>query len=44
MWHRWGEPEIHWYPSSHMGFLLHLPAALREVRSIVDRHAVARAP
>jgi len=26
-----------------MGFLLHVPAALCEVRSIVDRHAAARA-
>lgn len=38
MWRRWGEPEIHWYPSSHMGFLVHLPDALGEVRRIVDRH------
>ena len=44
MWRRWGEPEIHWYPSSHMGFLLHLPAVLGEVRQIVDRHAAVRAP
>jgi hypothetical protein len=20
MWRRWGKPEIHWYPTSHMGF------------------------
>jgi pimeloyl-ACP methyl ester carboxylesterase len=39
MWRRWGEPEIHWYPSSHMGFLVHLPEALGDVRKIVDRHA-----
>lgn len=36
MWRRWGEPEIHWYPSSHMGFLAHLPAAIGRLRGFVD--------
>jgi len=34
MWRRWGEPEIHWYPCSHMGFLPRLP----EVLSLVKAH------
>jgi len=25
MWRRWGKPRIHWYPTSHMGFIAHLP-------------------
>jgi len=39
LWRDWGEPELRWYDASHMGFLLHLPAALGAVREIVDRHA-----
>lgn len=39
MWRRWGEPEIAWYPCSHMGFLPHLPDALRRLRALVDRVA-----
>lgn len=27
-WRQWGKPQIHWYPSSHMGFFLHAPDAI----------------
>jgi dienelactone hydrolase len=37
MWRRWGEPPIHWYPCSHMGFLPHIPDAIARVRTLVDR-------
>jgi hypothetical protein len=37
MWRRWGEPPIHWYPCSHMGFLTHLPDAVARVAALVDR-------
>jgi len=37
MWKRWGEPAIEWYPTSHMGFLTHLPAALTAMRAFIDR-------
>jgi dienelactone hydrolase len=37
MWKRWGEPPIHWYPCSHMGFLAHLPDAIARVAALVDR-------
>ena len=33
---RWGEPPIHWYPCSHMGFLAHLPDAIARVGALVD--------
>jgi pimeloyl-ACP methyl ester carboxylesterase len=36
MWRRWGEPPIHWYPCSHMGFLPHLPDAIARVGELVD--------
>ncbi len=36
MWSRWGEPAIHWYPGSHMGFLAHLPDALGRLRGFLD--------
>jgi hypothetical protein len=39
MWRRWGEPPIHWYPCSHMGFLAHLPDALVRMRALVDEVA-----
>jgi len=39
MWRRWGEPEIDWYPCSHMGFFTYAPRALRSVRAFVDRQA-----
>ena len=36
MWRRWGEPPIHWYPCSHIGFLAHLPDAIAHMRVFVD--------
>jgi len=36
-----GEPAIQWYPTSHMGFLTHLPAALTAMRAFIDRGAAA---
>ena len=39
MWRDWGKPVIQWYPSSHMGFLPHLPAVLTEVRRFIDEVA-----
>ena len=39
MWQRWGEPTIHWYPTSHMGFIPRLPAAARQMRRRIDRYA-----
>ena len=36
MWRRWGKPKIHWYPTSHMGFLAHLPDAVTRMRGWVD--------
>ena len=40
MWKRWGKPAIHWYPTSHMGFIAHLPEALRLMRKFIDQHVV----
>jgi hypothetical protein len=40
MWTRWGEPAIRWYPTSHMGFITHLPQALREMRGFLDELAL----
>ena len=37
MWRSWGEPEIYWYPTSHMGFIPHLINALGHFRRFVDR-------
>jgi pimeloyl-ACP methyl ester carboxylesterase len=37
LWRRWGKPAIHWYPTSHMGFLTHLPEALAVMREFIDR-------
>jgi len=37
MWQSWGRPAIRWYPTSHMGFLAHLPDALRVMRRFIDR-------
>jgi len=37
MWSRWGEPEIHWYPNSHMGFLPHMPSAIGHLRRFINR-------
>lgn len=42
MWRRWGEPPIHWYPCSHMGFLPYLPDAIARIGALVD--AVDGAP
>ena len=39
LWRRWGKPAIHWYPTSHMGFLTHLPEVLRVMREFIDRRA-----
>jgi hypothetical protein len=39
-WRRWGKPAIHWYPTSHMGFLTHLPEVLGVMREFVDRRAI----
>lgn len=39
MWVRWGRPEVRWYPTSHMGFLVHLPGALRVMRTFIDERA-----
>jgi dienelactone hydrolase len=36
MWKRWGEPAIQWYPGSHMGFLPHIPDAVRRLRAFVE--------
>jgi len=36
LWERWEQPSIAWYPCSHMGFIAHLPDALRRLRSFVD--------
>ncbi len=41
MWRRWGEPQIEWYPASHMGFFAHAPRALARVRRFVDAFAPA---
>jgi dienelactone hydrolase len=39
MWRRWGRPAIRWYPTSHMGFLTHLPEALRSMREFIDQQS-----
>ncbi|MCB9751310.1 MAG: alpha/beta fold hydrolase [Myxococcales bacterium] len=36
MWRRLGEPEIHWYPTSHIGFIPRLPLAFRQMRRFID--------
>jgi pimeloyl-ACP methyl ester carboxylesterase len=43
MWRRWGEPAIHWYPGSHMGFLVHLREAMGHLRGLVDAVAAETA-
>ena len=35
MWRRWGEPEIHWYPTSHLGFIPNMPGAIARLRRFV---------
>jgi hypothetical protein len=37
MWSRWGEPEIHWYSTSHMGFVPHMPSAIGHLHGFIDR-------
>jgi len=37
MWEQWGEPEIHWYPTSHMGFIPYIPSAVSHLRGFLDR-------
>jgi len=39
MWQRWHRPAIRWYPTSHMGFIAHLPEALSSMREFIDRQA-----
>jgi hypothetical protein len=36
MWVQWGKPGIRWFPTSHMGFVAHLPDALRMMRQFID--------
>ena len=36
MWRLWGEPEIHWYPTSHMGFIPHMPSAIGHLHRFID--------
>lgn len=43
MWRQWGKPAIRWYPTSHMGFLTHLPEALRVARAFLDERVSPRA-
>jgi hypothetical protein len=40
MWRRWEQPKIHWYPTSHMGFIAHLPDAVTRLRKFVDELAL----
>lgn len=37
MWTRWSKPAIRWYPTSHVGFIAHLPQALGEMRTFIDQ-------
>lgn len=37
MWERWGRPEIRWYPTSHMGFVPHLPVMTRQIRQFIEQ-------
>ncbi|MBW2720271.1 MAG: alpha/beta hydrolase family protein [Deltaproteobacteria bacterium] len=36
MWSRWGEPEIHWYRTSHMGFVPHMLSATGHLRRFIN--------
>ena len=40
LWKRWGQPAIRWYPTSHMGFITHLPDALAAMREFIDRQGL----
>jgi alpha/beta hydrolase family protein len=42
MWKRWGKPAIRWYPTSHMGFITHLPEALVAMREFIDQYDKTR--
>ena len=42
LWRRWGKPAIHWYPTSHMGFLPHLPEALGVMREFIESFVAQR--
>lgn len=33
---RWGDPEVRWYPCSHMGFIPRLPLVIAEMRRFLD--------
>lgn len=33
---RWGDPQIRWYPCSHMGFIPRLPLVIAEMRRFLD--------
>lgn len=35
MWRRWEEPAIRWYPTSHIGFIPHMPLAIPLMREFV---------
>jgi hypothetical protein len=37
LWQRWGNPAIHWYPTSQIGFLTHLPEVLGVMQQFIDR-------
>lgn len=37
MWRLWGEPEIHWYSTSHMGFIPHIIDAFGHLQRFIDR-------
>jgi len=39
MWKRWDEPALRWYPTSHMGFLTHLPEVFGVMREFIDQRA-----
>lgn len=41
-WRQWDEPSIHWYPTSHMGFLTQFPAVVRLAKEFIDRIASGR--
>lgn len=44
MWERWGRPEILWYPTSHMGFVPHVPSMMRHLRRFIDRISPTETP
>jgi len=37
LWRDWGKPAIHWYPTSHIGFLTHLPEVLGVMQQFIER-------